>query len=254
MAQQSLLVNIELARDKGPAPIFNDVANREAVLKSGYMKRLIETFDNKEKIIEDIIKYGLRFSHATSIAPTGTMSLTWGNNCSNGIEPSFSNSYMRNIRQAGKKTKVQEEVMSLEYFLWKKEYGDKKLPTWWKITDDLSVIDHVTIQAAVQEWVDSAVSKTVNVPTEMDFEAFKDVYMIGHELGLKGITTFRFNPEAFSGVLVRKEDLDNTEYVFVLEDNTEVRVKGSDEIEYDGEMHNAANLFDALKEGMYGDM
>jgi ribonucleoside-diphosphate reductase alpha chain len=255
LAQRSLLTNIELSKEKGPAPIFESQESRELVVQSGYMKRLLETFgDNKNKIIADIIAYGLRFSHATSIAPTGTMSLTWGNNCSNGIEPSFSNSYVRNIRQVGKKTKIQEEVMSLEYFMWKELRGEEPLPEWWRISDDLSVDDHISIQAAVQMWIDSAVSKTANVPIDYPFEDFKEIYIKGWRFGLKGITTFRFNPEAFSGVLVRKEDLENTEYIFILEDDQEVVVKGSDQIEYDGEVHNAANLFDALKEGMYGDM
>lgn len=254
IAQVSFITNLELAEEKGCAPIFESEDNRDAVMESGYMTRLLGSFDNEQDLRVQIMKHGLRYSHATSIAPTGTMSLTWGNNCSNGIEPSFSDSYMRNIRQAGKKTKVQEEVMSLEYFLWREKMGDEDLPAWWSITDNLSPQDHVKIQGAVQKWVDSAVSKTINVPTDISFDEFKDIYMDGWKSGLKGVTTFRFNPEAFSGVLVRKEDLEATEYVFVLEGDEEIVVKGSDEIEYDGETHNAANLFDALKEGMYGDM
>ena len=76
--------------------------------------------------------------------------------------------------------------------------------------------------------------------------------MYAYEQGLKGCTTFRFNPEAFQGVLVKEADLANTTYQFTLEDGSVVEVKGNDEIEYDGEMHSAANLFDALKEGYYG--
>lgn len=255
MAQESLLVNIELAEEKGCAPIFDKKEHREKVMQSDYMKRLLDSFGNKKgELVERILRFGLRYSHATSIAPTGTLSLTWGNNCSNGIEPSFSDLYMRNIRKPGMKTKVQEEVMSLEFFLWRKEFEDKKLPEWWRISDDLTVQEHIAVQAAAQKWIDSAVSKTVNIPTDYNFEDFKQVYIDGWKSGLKGITTFRFNPEVFSGVLVRKEDLDNTEYVFVLDGDKEVVVKGSASIEYDGEVHNAANLFDALKEGMYGDM
>ena len=101
-------------------------------------------------------------------------------------------------------------------------------------------------------WVDSSISKTANVPTDYNYEDFKDIYLYAYEQGLKGCTTFRFNPEAFQGVLVKEEDLKNTTYVFTLEDGTEMKVKGDEEIEYDGEMHTAANLFDALKEGYYG--
>ena len=74
--------------------------------------------------------------------------------------------------------------------------------------------EHVDIQAASQKWVDSSISKTANVPTDFRYEEFKDIYMYAHEKGLKGCTTFRFNPEAFQGVLVKEEDLKNTTYVF----------------------------------------
>jgi ribonucleoside-diphosphate reductase alpha chain len=110
----------------------------------------------------------------------------------------------------------------------------------------------VDIQAAAQIWVDSSISKTANVPTDYKYEDFKHIYLYAHEKGLKGCTTFRFNPEAFQGVLVKEEDLKNTKYVFTLDDGSEVEVAGDQEIEYDGEMHSAANLYDALKEGYYG--
>ena len=84
------------------------------------------------------------------------------------------------------------------------------------------------------------------------YEEFKDIYMYAYDKGLKGCTTFRFNPEAFQGVLVKESDLENTTYEFTLDDGTTVSVKGNEEIEYDGEIHSAANLFDALKEGTYG--
>ena len=104
---------------------------------------------------------------------------------------------------------------------------------------------HVDIQAAAQKWVDSSISKTANVPTNFPYEEFKGIYLYAHEQGLKGCTTFRFNPEAFQGVLVKEEDLKNTTYVFTLEDGTEIKANGDEEIEYDGEKHSAANLFDA---------
>ncbi|MBD3647373.1 MAG: ribonucleoside-diphosphate reductase, adenosylcobalamin-dependent, partial [Pseudomonadales bacterium] len=95
-------------------------------------------------------------------------------------------------------------------------------------------------------------SKTANVPTAYAFEDFKDIYMYAYENGLKGCTTFRFNPEAFQGVLVKEQDLENTIYRFTLADGTVVEAKGNEAVEYDGESHTAANLFDALKEGYYG--
>lgn len=254
IAEASLRANISLAKEKGCAPIFEGKAARESVIKSGYLARLLNELKDKEEIIIDIAKYGLRYSHATSIAPTGTMSLTWGNNCSNGIEPVFADSYMRNIREPGKKTKRQDEVMDYAFFLWKEKNKDKKLPGYWSTTEMLEVSDHIRIQAAMQKWCDSSISKTINVPVNYPFEDFKKVYMDGWKAGLKGITTFRFNPDAFSGVLVQKADLENTTYTFTGEDGREYSLKGSDQVEYDGETHNVANLFDALKEGMYGDM
>jgi ribonucleoside-diphosphate reductase alpha chain len=110
----------------------------------------------------------------------------------------------------------------------------------------------VDIQAAAQIWIDSSISKTANVPTDYPFEEFKDIYTYAHGKGLKGCTTFRFNPEAFQGVLVKEKDLENTTYRFVLEDGEVVELKGNEVVEYDGEEHTAANLFDALKEGYYG--
>ena len=74
------------------------------------------------------------------------------------------------------------------------------------------------VQAAAQKWVDSSISKTANVPTDFPYEKFKDIYLYAHEKGLKGCTTFRFNPEAFQGVLVKEQDLKNTIYKFTLED------------------------------------
>lgn len=254
LAEASLEANIQLAKEKGPAPIFATQHSRENVIKSGYMKRLLSSLKNKEEIIKDILKYGLRFSHATSVAPTGTMSITWGNNCSNGVEPVFSNSYMRNMRVPGKKTKKQEEVCDYAFYLWKEKYGNKELPSYWRTTNNLSVEDHLGVQSAVQEWCDSAISKTINIPFDYPFEDFKKVYFDGWKKGLKGVSTFRFNPERFSGVLVEKENLKNTHYTFTLEDGSEVILSGDQTVEYDGESHNVSNLFDALKEGMYGDM
>ena len=123
---------------------------------------------------------------------------------------------------------------------------------WFVTAEDITPKAHVDIQAAAQKWVDSSISKTANVPTDYPYEQFKDIYLYAYEQGLKGCTTFRFNPEAFQGVLVKEKDLENTTYVFTLDDGSKLEVKGNDEIEYDGELHTAANLYDALKEGYYG--
>ena len=132
------------------------------------------------------------------------------------------------------------------------EDENTRLPEQFIAADDISPTEHVDIQAAAQKWIDSSISKTANVPTDYPYEDFKDVYAYAHSKGLKGCTTFRFNPEVFQGVLVKDEDLENTTYRFVLDDGEVVEVKGNEEIEYDGEVHTAANLYDALKEGYYG--
>ena len=111
---------------------------------------------------------------------------------------------------------------------------------------------HINVQAAAQFWIDSSISKTANVPSDYPYDDFKDIYRHAHQKGLKGCTTFRFNPAVFQGVLVKDKDLKNTTYRFILEDGSEIDLRGDEEVEYDGEVHNAANLFDAMKEGYYG--
>ena len=162
----------------------------------------------------------------------------------------------------GRKTKEKVDVFSFELLAYRELINAdamptttdaaKKLPEYFTTADDVTPAQHVDIQAAAQKWVDSSISKTANVPTDYKYDDFKDIYLYAHEKGLKGCTTFRFNPEAFQGVLVKEEDLKNTKYVFTLDDGSEVEVSGDTEIEYDGEKHSAANLFDALKEGYYG--
>ena len=162
----------------------------------------------------------------------------------------------------GKKSKEKVDVFSFELLAYRElinkeampfsEDKKNKLPDYFVSADDITPKAHVDIQAASQIWIDSSISKTANVPTDYKFEDFKDIYMYAYDEGLKGCTTFRFNPEAFQGVLVKEADLENTKYRFTLENGEEVEVKGNEEIEYDGETHTAANLFDALKEGYYG--
>ncbi len=226
---------------------------------SRYMQRLAEV---EPELVAELIQKGARFTHHTSIAPTGTISLSLANNVSNGIEPSFAHHYSRNIIREGKKTKEKVDVFSYELLAYRhlidekampfSENPEEQLPDYFISADEVTPAQHVDIQAAAQLWVDSSISKTANVPTEFPYPDFKDIYMYAYEKGLKGCTTFRFNPEAFQGVLVKEKDLENTLYEFTLDDGSKISVKGNEEIEYDGEIHSAANLFDALKEGTYG--
>jgi ribonucleoside-diphosphate reductase alpha chain len=223
------------------------------------MQRIAEA---APELVDELAEVGSRFTHHTSIAPTGTISLSLANNASNGIEPSFAHHYFRNVIREGKKSKEKIDVFSFELLAYRElvnpramansQAAGEKLPDYFVSADDIGPKEHVDIQAAAQLWVDSSISKTANVPTDYKYEDFKDIYQYAYDHGLKGCTTFRFNPEAFQGVLVKEEDLKNTTYVFTLEDGTEIEARGDQEIEYDGEMHTAANLFDALKEGYYG--
>lgn len=276
---------LELAKEKGPAPIMNEMFKvtpemlryRPEMVKDGYgvgdevpgrilhakysryMQRVAEVDSD---LVEALADHGARFTHHSSIAPTGTISLSLANNASNGIEPSFAHHYSRNVIREGKKSKEKVDVYSFELLAYRAMVNseaepytddtDKQLPDYFVTADDISPIEHVDIQAAAQKWIDSSISKTANVPTEYPYDDFKDIYLYAYEQGLKGCTTFRFNPEAFQGVLVKEQDLENTTYRFELEDGEIVEVKGNEEIEYDGEMHTAANLFDAMKEGYYG--
>ncbi len=232
------------------------------VLHARYSRYMQQVAKVAPELVEALAATGARFTHHSSIAPTGTISLSLANNASNGIEPSFAHHYSRNVIREGKKTKEKVDVYSYELLAYRELVNPKampfsedpaaKLPEYFISADDISPKEHVDVQAAAQKWVDSSISKTANVPTDYPYEDFKDIYRYAHQQGLKGCTTFRFNPAAFQGVLVKEADLENTLYRFELEDGSVVEVKGNEQIEYDGELHTAANLFDALKEGYYG--
>lgn len=255
MAHENWKQALELSIEKGPAPImeetFAEHGSRGKTLhsQSMYMKRL-SALDHD--LVCGLARHGARFSHATSIAPTGTISLSVGNNASNGIEPSFAHEYTRNVIVEGKKSKESVKVYSLEALVWRDLHGDKPLPEHCVTADQVSPEEHIAVQAAAQKWIDSSISKTINVPSDISFERFKDIYRFAYKSGLKGCATFRFNPERFQGVLVKDDDLKNTIYRFDLESGDSVEFRGDETVEYEGELHTAANLFDAIKEGYYG--
>jgi ribonucleoside-diphosphate reductase alpha chain len=232
------------------------------VLHSRYSRYMQQVAEQAPELVRELAEVGARFTHHTSIAPTGTISLSLANKASNGIEPSFAHHYYRNVIREGKKSKEKIDVFSFELLAYRHLINPRalpssddpaeKLPDYFISADEVTPKQHVDIQAAAQQWIDSSISKTANVPTDYPYEEFKDIYLYAYEKGLKGCTTFRFNPEVFQGVLVKEQDLENTLYRFTLEDGAVVEVKGNEEIEYDGEMHTAENLFDALKEGFYG--
>ncbi|GKR00165.1 adenosylcobalamin-dependent ribonucleoside-diphosphate reductase [Aeromonas hydrophila] len=277
--------SLALAKEKGPAPIMEQELEvtgkllrlrpemaadgiklgdkvKGKVLHARYSRYMQQVAEVDPALVAELAEVGGRFTHHSSIAPTGTISLSLANNASNGIEPSFAHHYSRNVIKPGKKSKESVDVYSYELLAYRElvnpaampyaEDEATRLPDYFITADDISPAQHVDIQAAAQRWIDSSISKTANVPTDFPFEQFKDIYLYASDSGLKGCTTFRFNPAAFQGVLVKEQDLENTLYEFTLEDGSVVTAKGNEEIEYDGELHTAANLYDALKEGYYG--
>lgn len=276
---------LELAREKGPAPAL--LADYEVtaemlskrpemaadgirlgqkipgrILHSRYSRYMQKLANEAPELVAELTEVGARFTHHSSIAPTGTISLSIANNASNGIEPSFAHHYSRNLIRPGRKTKEKLDVFSYELLAYRalinpqampgSEKPEERLPDNFVTSEDITPKQHVDIQAAAQKWIDSSISKTANVPSDYPFTDFQDIYLYAYEQGLKGCTTFRYNPEAFQGVLVKDKDLAETVYQFALEDGSVVTVRGNEEIEYDNEIHTAANLYDALKEGYYG--
>jgi len=142
-----------------------------------------------------IAQDGLRNALLTSIGPTGTISLYAGN-VSSGIEPVFAFAYMRKVLQPDG-SRTEEEVVDYAVQLWRDMKGDAPLPDHFVDAQTLAPADHVRMQAAAQPWVDSSISKTINCPAEISFDAFKDVYMQAWDSGCKGCTTYR--PNAVTG-------------------------------------------------------
>ncbi|TFH42076.1 MAG: adenosylcobalamin-dependent ribonucleoside-diphosphate reductase, partial [Lysobacterales bacterium] len=225
---------LELAKEKGPAPIMEEefevtreiLAKRPemaadgykvgdkvlgCILHSRYSRYMQKIAQEAPQLVNELAEVGARFTHHSSIAPTGTISLSLANNASNGIEPSFAHHYFRNVIRQGKKSKEKVDVFSFELLAYRglvnskamprgtetENATDQELPDYFITAEDITPTAHVDIQAAAQKWIDSSISKTANVPTDYPYEDFKNIYLYAYEQGLKGCTTFRFNPEAF---------------------------------------------------------
>lgn len=193
IARASYLASAALAKEKGAFPLFD----ADAFLASGAMQVMDE--DVRDAIREN----GIRNALLTSIAPTGTISLYAGN-VSSGIEPVFAYAYTRKVLQKDG-SRTEEEVVDYAVQMWRDKFGDADLPDYFVNAQTLSPSDHVKMQAAAQEWIDSSISKTINVPEDIDFEAFKNVYMQAYETGCKGCTTYRPN-DVTGSVLSVAED------------------------------------------------
>ena len=180
--------SIELAREKGSFPLFD----RDRYLTGEYVRTL------PADIREDIVRHGIRNSHLTAIAPTGTISLL-ANNVSSGIEPVFDFQHKRRVLELDGRT-VEHELTDYAYELWRSRSEGQLLPRAFVRAHELPPAAHLDMQAALQPYVDSSISKTINVPVDLPFENFKDIYRSAFDLGLKGCTTYR--PNAVTGAVL----------------------------------------------------
>jgi len=180
IAHAAARASVDLAAEKGPFPLFQ----AEPYLASGFVRRL-------DADVRDVIaRHGIRNALLTSVAPTGTISLYAGN-VSSGIEPVFAPSYTRRVLQPDG-SRTEEEVVDYAVSLWRAQ-GNAGLPPAFVDAQALAPMDHVAMQAAAQEWVDSSISKTINVPADIPFADFEDIYRAAFASGCKGCTTYRPN-------------------------------------------------------------
>ena len=182
LQRAAYLTSVGLAREKGAFPLFD----KENYLAGETIQGL--DLDIKEAIAE----HGIRNALLTSVAPTGTISL-FADNASSGLEPVFSFAYSRHVLMPDGERR-EEQVSDYAYRLFRQMKGENaELPDAFVSVPDLSPHDHLVMQAAVQKYIDSSISKTINVPESISFDAFKDVYAQAYELGCKGCTTYRPN-------------------------------------------------------------
>jgi len=181
IARAAYLASVDLAREKGPFPLFD----AEKFLSSGNMAQM------DDDVRDAIRRHGIRNALLTSIAPTGTISLYAGN-VSSGIEPVFAYAYTRKVLQPDG-SRTEEEVVDYAVQMWRDLHGDAPLPEYFVNAQTLPPMDHVKMQAAAQKWVDSSISKTINCPEDISFDDFKDVYLAAWDMGCKGCTTYRPN-------------------------------------------------------------
>ena len=195
IARSAYLASVDLAREKGAFPLFD----ADKFLASGTMAQM-------DGDVRDAIRqHGIRNALLTSIAPTGTISLYAGN-VSSGIEPVFAYAYTRKVLQKDG-SRTEEEVVDYAVRLWRDLHGDAPLPDYFVNAQTLPPMDHVRMQAAAQKWVDSSISKTINCPEDISFEAFQEVYMAAWDQGCKGCTTYR--PNAVTGSVLTVSEASN---------------------------------------------
>ncbi|HEY3636793.1 MAG TPA: adenosylcobalamin-dependent ribonucleoside-diphosphate reductase [Rhizomicrobium sp.] len=182
LSHAAYAASVEIAKEKGAFPLFD----RDAFLAAPHVRAL------PQAIRDGIAAYGIRNALLTSIAPTGTISL-FAENVSSGIEPVFAYTYGRKLLLPDG-TRKDETVADFAWAKFREMFGeDTALPDYFVTAQTLSPDDHLAVQAAAQKYIDSSISKTINVPPAISFDAFKDVYVKAYETGCKGCTTYRPN-------------------------------------------------------------
>jgi ribonucleoside-diphosphate reductase alpha chain len=190
LSEEAYSASAEIAEEKGAFPLFD----ADAYLAQPNIARL------PEELRERIRAHGIRNSLVTSIAPTGTISL-FADNVSSGVEPVFAYSYTRTVLNADG-TRGQERVSDYAFRKFRERFGDDTpLPDYFVNAQTLSPRDHIAVQAACQHYIDSSISKTINVPADISFEDFESVYREAFDAGCKGCTTYR--PNAVTGAVLQ---------------------------------------------------
>lgn len=199
--------SVELAKERGSFPLLD----REKFVNSGFILKHCKSIDNSwRELKEDILKYGIRNAKMLSVAPVGTLSLTFGNNCSSGLEPIFSLEYDRKVKIGGQtddKTKI-IKMRDYAYGLWLANKDNPKNVVTKEVFAtalEMTVDEHVNMLGVIAKHIDMSCSKTINVPEEYSFEDTKNIYMKCHDLGIKGCTIFRPN-KLRPGILIADSD------------------------------------------------
>jgi ribonucleoside-diphosphate reductase alpha chain len=200
MRDISYETSADLANEKGAFIAYN-----EEFLYGGFVQKL------PQSVLQKIAQYGIRNAYLGTVAPTGTTSLSLGNNCSSGVEPIFALKYQRSYRTGNSiDEKATETVYNNAYLDYVKIHGaDAPIPESFVTSNDLSIDDHISMQAVVQKYIDQSVSKTITLPTGSNKEDMKDVYFKAWEMGLKGCTVF--NPDGKLSPILFTEDKKTTE-------------------------------------------
>ena len=212
ITKQAYFASIELAKEKGSFEFLD----REKFIQSGFIQKHIEKDEDWRYIAKGILENGIRNARIISVAPTGTLSLTFGNNCSSGLEPIFSLQYDRKVRIGGQDEK-NEQIVTLKdyaYDLWLKNKDNPNNivnEDIFTTAMDLTVQNHLEILKTIAFHVDMACSKTINLPTEYSFEDTKKVYEYCWKNGIKGCTIFRPN-ELRQGILITNKQEDNAKH------------------------------------------